>query len=123
MSCRKQKYSGESNISCLEDVPSVARLAARQQLLARWYHAIALAPFAAVLVIDAEFFGYSDSRLWLVLVGATLIWAFAVAVYTFYLTFFLKCPRCGWRFGSGDKCGSCNLPRHRDVSFCIEGPE
>lgn len=113
-------HSEESEISCLDDVPSAARLAARQQLLAKWYHAIALAPFVAVLFIDTEFFGYSDNRLWLVLVGATLVWALAVAVYTFYLIFFLKCPRCSWRFGLGSKCGSCNLPRHRDVVSWLE---
>lgn len=112
--------SKESEISCLDDVPSAARLAARQQLLAKWYHAIALAPFVAVLFIDTEFFGYSDNRLWLVLVGATLVWALAVAVYTFYLIFFLKCPRCSWRFGLGSKCRSCNLPRHRNVVSWLE---
>lgn len=31
---------------------------------------------------------------------------------TFYLLFFLKYPRCGWRFGCGAECGSCKLPRH-----------
>lgn len=115
--CGRQTYSGESEISCLDDIPSVARLAGRQRLLVRWYHAIAIAPFVAVLFIDVEFFEDSDSGRWLVLVGATLIWAFAVAVYTFYLTFFLKCPRCGWRYGSGYKCGSCNLPRHRNITI------
>jgi hypothetical protein len=120
MDCHEQTHSAGDKVSCLDDVAPVARLAAHQQLLAKWYHAIALAPFAAVLFIDIKFFGYSDNRLWLVLIGATLVWAFAVAVYTFYLTFLLKCPRCGWRFGSGEKCGSCNLPRHRDVTSWAE---
>ncbi|MBV9081678.1 MAG: hypothetical protein JOZ62_03310 [Acidobacteriaceae bacterium] len=50
------------------------------------------APFVAVLLIHVKvkFFGYSDNRLWLVLIFATLLWAFAIAVYTFYLTFSLS---------------------------------
>jgi hypothetical protein len=91
-------------------------LAARQQLLAKWYQAIAIAPFVIVVFVGLKFFGDSTNRFLDVLVGATLLWGVAVAVYTFYLFFFLKCPRCGWRFGSSTNCGSCNLPRHGDFT-------
>jgi hypothetical protein len=104
-------------ITCLDDVPSSARQAAYQQFLAKWYTAVGLAPFGIVIFIALKWFADSTSRIWDVLVGATLTWAIAIAAYTFYLLFFLKCPRCECRFGSGGACRSCRLPRHRDKDF------
>jgi hypothetical protein len=105
-------------INSLDDVPSVARLAARQEFLAKWYHPVALAPFAVVVFVAVKFFGDSTSVILDALVGASLAWAIAVAAYTFYLLFWgVKCPQCGWRFGTGVKCGSCNLPRRANNTF------
>jgi len=81
--CHEHTRGAGSEITCLNDVPSVARLAARQQLLAKWYHAIALVPFTIVVFVGVKFFGDSTNRFLDVLVGATLLWAIAVAVYTF----------------------------------------
>ena len=104
----------ETELSCLDEVPSRARQAARQQLLARWFYAIALAPFSVVVFVGLRFFADSRNRLFDALIGLTLAWAMGVAAYTFYMLFFMKCPRCGWRFGSGVACSSCKLPRHSD---------
>jgi hypothetical protein len=104
------------SITCLDDVLVAARLAKRQQFLLQWYKAVALAPFALVVFTGLKFFPNSNSRAFDALVFVTLAWAMAVAGYTFYLLFWLKCPKCKYRFGSGEKCQSCNLPRHRASS-------
>jgi len=93
-----------TNLTCLDDDPSAARLAARQQFLVKWYRAVGLAPFFVAIVITMRFFADSDTRsfggriAW-GLVFASLFWTIAIAAYTFYLQWFLKCPRCQWRFG------------------------
>ena len=41
-------------------------------------------------------------------------WGLLVAVYTLMLmvrVMFIRCPQCGWRFGGGNRCGSCDFPR------------
>jgi hypothetical protein len=106
----------DSGITCLDDFPAVARLAERQQFLIKWYYGVGIAPFFLVVVIGLRFFHDSVSRIFDALVFISLAWAMAVAGYTFYLLFWLKCPRCNWRFGSGEKCNTCKLPRHRDYS-------
>ena len=53
-------------------------------MLAKWYQAIALAPFTIFVFVVVKYFGDSTNRFLDVLVGATLLWAIAVAVYTFY---------------------------------------
>lgn len=93
--------NNEKVLSCLDDDRSSARQAAHQELLARWWYAVALAPFFIVLFVGLKFFAESTSRVFDVLVGASLTWAIGIAAYTFYLICFLECPRCGWRFGSG----------------------
>lgn len=103
---------GEQEIRSLDDVPSAARVAARQRFLNRWYKPVAMAPFAVCLFVALKFF--PDSRSWFLvsLVEATLIWAFGVAAYAFYLLFWFKCARCHSRFGLDERCRSCGLPRH-----------
>ena len=39
-------------MTCIDDVPAVARLAARQQFLNKWYRPVALAPFVLVLIAN-----------------------------------------------------------------------
>jgi hypothetical protein len=101
-------------ITCLDDVPSIARVAERQQSIVKWYRLLAIAPFCVVVFISLKFF--PQSRSWLI-VGpglASLLWAMVVAGYAFYCTFWgVKCPSCGSSFGSlRDRCRSCDLPRH-----------
>lgn len=101
-----------TEITSLDQSPIGSKVAARQEFFATWYRAIALVLFALVLFVVLKIFGGSANRFSLVLVGATLVWTFIVLAYTIYLRFALKCPRCNLRFGSGSKCGWCNLPRH-----------
>jgi len=72
----------------------VARLAGRQRLLAKWYQAIALAPFTLVFVV-LKLFGDSTNRFWDVLVGATLLWASALARVHVLGVLLLKMPPVG----------------------------
>jgi hypothetical protein len=98
--------------SSVDDFPNLARLASRQQFLNKWYKPVALAPFAVVLFVIFKFFPESNSGVLLAGVFASLIWAMFVAGYGFYLIFGLKCPVCAARYGLGQKCRSCDLPRH-----------
>ena len=99
-------------IRSLDDVPSAARVAGRQRFLNRWYKPVAMAPFGVCVFAAVKFF--PDSRSWFLvaLIEATLIWAIGVAAYAFYLLFWFKCPRCHSRFGLGERCRACELPRH-----------
>ena len=99
-------------IFCLQDVPTTARLADRQLLAMRWYHAIGIAPFAILLFVVFKFFPNSTSRIFDSLVFPSLGWAMFIAVYSFYLMFAVRCPACNSRYGSGEQCGSCGLPRY-----------
>jgi hypothetical protein len=103
-------------ITCMDDVPDVARRAAQQQFLKKWYRPLALGPFAVLVFLVFGFFPQSDSRILLALIFLSLFWAIAVAGYTFYLLVAVRCPACKNRFGSGKNCRSCNLPRHSDSS-------
>jgi hypothetical protein len=111
--------SHSAEIGSLDDVPSLARIAARQQFLTRWYKAVALAPFVVVLFVVLTFFPKSTSRIPSVFVFASLVWAMAVVGYSFFLMIAIRCPACGWRFGMSNKCMSCGLPRHRNNASTI----
>jgi hypothetical protein len=111
----------EKDIACMDDVPGIARLAARQQFLAKWYRVLALAPFAAIIFVAYKFFPNSNSWTQVILVFVAIIWGMAVAGYAFYLMFAVRCPVCKSRFGLGEKCRSCGLPRHRGPSSVVEG--
>jgi hypothetical protein len=108
-----------AEIKCLDEVPSLARIAARQQFLTRWYKPVALAPFAVVLFVVLTFFPKSTSRIPILFVFATLAWGMAVVGYSFFLMFAVRCPACSWRFGMSNKCMNCGLPRHCDDSSAI----
>jgi hypothetical protein len=80
---------------------------------AYWY-ALAVGPFFLLIVAIFRYFPNSSSRLLDVLVYVSLAWALSVALYAFVITtrwLFIRCPRCGWRFGPSTRCGSCGLPR------------
>lgn len=105
------------DITSLDDVPSAARLAARQQFLTKWYKAVGMAPFVVLLFITLGIFGDNDSdsfwgRTLTDLTFSSLLWTLFITGYTFYLQFFLRCPRCRWRYGMGEQCNTCGLPRH-----------
>jgi YcxB-like protein len=96
-------------ITCLDDVPVLARMAARQRFFMRWYQALGLAPFFVVGLLSGAF---NDSPVVDVVFVAALAWTFGVIVYTVYLWVSLRCPVCKNRFGIADNCRSCKLPRH-----------
>jgi len=102
----------QSRLQSLDDIPDVARRAERQKFLNRWYKPVAIAPFFVLLVLDEFFFPQSRSPLLLAVAFLTLGWGGAVAAYALFLLLSLRCPRCGARYGLGDKCKHCELPRH-----------
>jgi hypothetical protein len=103
-------------ITCVDDVPAAARLAARQRFFMRWYQAVGLAPLAVVVFVVFGFFPDSNSPILEAVVSAAVIWPLAVVIYTVYLWLALRCPVCKNRFGLADNCRSCNLPRHGNSS-------
>jgi Na+/H+-translocating membrane pyrophosphatase len=103
-------------IACLDESPSVSRVAARQEFLNRWYRPVAIAPFIVVLVVVTAFFPNSHRTIQFGLGAAAMVWAGVVIGYAIYLRFSVRCPVCGWRFGVRDKCSSCGLPRHRNAN-------
>jgi hypothetical protein len=99
-------------ITSLDDLPEAAKLAERQRFLNRWYRPVALAPFVLAVILGVIVFPNSRSPLLLIYTFASLIWATFVAGYAFYLLTSLHCPYCSSRFGLGDQCRACGLPRH-----------
>lgn len=102
-----------TDITCLDDVPEVGRVAARQEFLTRWLKVIAIAPFILVVIIFTFIFPKAESTTQFIFGSLAIIWAGLILGYTISLQFRLRCPVCGWRFGIQDKCRSCGLPRHR----------
>lgn len=120
MTADSQSPGMANEIHSLDEVPSAEKLVARQQFLSKWWHSIAIAPFACDIFLTLGFFANSTNRLFVILLEITLVWAMAVAAYAFYLLVSVKCPRCGQRFGSGDSCRSCGLPKHAGTLSDVE---
>src|ERR1700722_6655144 len=100
---------------CLDESEPFARLGRQMQFLRKYWHVIAIAPFAITIFVLLRFFGNSTNRLLDIPIYLTLGWAGFVVVYSLIIslrTSFIHCPRCGWRFGGGEQCGSCSFPRH-----------
>ena len=113
----QQHFSEPTDLTCLADVPEIARRSLWQQRIAQNYGAIAITPFVLLLCIDFKFFGDSINPIWAYLGELTLIWAMGIAVYTFYVSFWgVKCPKCGHGFGIKDACRSCGLPRYEPTT-------
>src|SRR5438270_10788069 len=105
----------QKEITCLDDVPTVARIAARQEFLKKHYKPVVLIPVFVATFIGCRFFGENSSATFY-LVSASLILGLSALGYHLYLVITLRCPVCGWRFGRGDKCSSCGLRRHAPSS-------
>jgi hypothetical protein len=87
-----------------------------------WYGA-AIAPFGLVLFLGLRYFPNSTSRFLDIPLGLSFAWAMFVAIYCLMLTaraLLIRCPRCGWRFGLGNQCGSCGLPKHTGASGTVK---
>ena len=101
-------------VACLEEWGRYARIATKDRFWKRYYRVLALAPFAVIIFGVLRFFPESTSKVPIYIVGVSLVWAMVVAFYAFSLRLradFIRCPRCGSRFGLGACCNSCGLPR------------
>ena len=104
--------SGQT-ISSLDDVPEIAKIAKRQLFLNRWYRPVAMAPFLLAVILGVGIFrDHSRNPILLAYTFASLMWAIFVAGYAFYLLSSFSCPCCSSRYGLGENCRSCGLPRH-----------
>jgi hypothetical protein len=111
-----------TGLVCLADSQKYKTLdRKRRVLLERWY-ALATVPFFLSIVVGVGVFPrlVPDTAFWAgvaeSLVLGALGWSFIVIFYALFVCiswFLVRCPRCGWRFGLGDNCGSCDLPRTR----------
>src|SRR5690349_18612260 len=100
-------------VSSLDDVPDIAKIANRQLFLNRWYRPVALAPFLVAVILGVGVFrDHSRNPILLAYTFATLLWAMLVAGYAFYLLVSFRCPYCSSRYGLGENCRDCGLPRH-----------
>jgi hypothetical protein len=97
-------------ITCLEDLPSAARLLARQRVLNKYFP---LAGFFVLLPSGWFFRATSGWLHWPVLVIFSIA-LFGPILYPFLLLCFFRCPVCRNRFALLKACPSCGLPTHRD---------
>jgi hypothetical protein len=106
---------GKIQWNCLDESEPFASLTQQKNFWQKYWHVMALGPFAVAVFVVLRFFGDSTSRLVDVPIFLSLAWAGFVAIYSLVLivrTLSIRFPRCGWRFGMADYCGSCSLPRH-----------
>lgn len=91
----------------------------------RYQYSLALIPLFLAIVFGLGVLPrvIPDTAFWAVvaetLIVGSLVWGGIVifsALFVYLRWFLYRCPRCGWRFGPGDCCGSCDLPRRRDIS-------
>ena len=106
-----------TKLKCLEDWGNYWRLNDRRVLLTRyWYVSVAVPIFLGVGIL-LRFFSGSTQTVQNIVFGVIFVWVFLVIAYslTIVLRFlFIRCPRCGSRFGPPNFCGSCGLPRSRN---------
>lgn len=114
--CMQIPTDKTKEITCLDDLPELAKKLLWQQRIFRNYQLIALTPFAVVLFIVLKLFSKSTNHLWNGLVFLTFFWVMIVAFYAFYALFWgVRCPSCASGYGVGGKCRSCGLPRHHQA--------
>jgi hypothetical protein len=103
-----------AQVACLEASEEYAALNRKSLFIKKYGHVMAIGPFFVVICVVFRWFSDSTSKFLLGLIFSTLFWAVAFAcfaVIVFASLLFIRCPRCGWRFGLGDFCSSCGLPR------------
>jgi hypothetical protein len=111
------------SLTCLADSANYKGLDGRRRFLLKYWHALALVPFFLAIVFavgvlprivpDTAFWaGVAETLIVVSLGWSAIVIAYALWVYLRFL--FIRCPRCGWRFGMSDRCGSCGLPRAGD---------
>jgi hypothetical protein len=105
---------------CLHESEPFAHLNRQLVFMRQYWYAFAIAPFAVTIFVLLRFYGTSTNRLLDIPIYVTLGWALLVAFYSLALivrVLFIRCPKCGWLFGGGDKCGSCGFPRQLTSSL------
>ena len=112
-----------TGLSCLADSEKYKTLDDRRRFLLRYWYSLAAVPFFLAIVIGLGAFPrlVPDTAFWAgvaeTLIFGSLGWSFIVIFYALsvYVRWLLiRCSRCGWRFGLGDRCGSCDLPRTKN---------
>ena len=112
-----------TGLSCLADSDNYRRLDDRRRFFVQNQYSLAVAPFFLAIVFGLGILPriVPDTAFWAgvaeTLIVGSLVWAGIVifhALFVYLRWFLYRCPRCGWRFGPGDRCGSCDLPRSRD---------
>ncbi len=111
-----------TGLACLADSENYKRLDGRRRFLLKYGHALALVPFFLAIVIGLGMLPriVPDTAFWAgiaeTLIVGSLGWSLIVILYGLSVVvrwFLIRCPRCGWRFGLGERCGSCDFPRSR----------
>ena len=112
-----------TGLTCLADSADYQRLNGKRIFILKYWHALALVPFFLAIVFGVNVLPrlVPDTAFWAsvaeFLIVGSLIWAGIVLVYSFSVFtcfLFIRCPRCGWRFGLSERCGSCGLARTRN---------
>jgi hypothetical protein len=105
-----------AQLKCLEDWDNYSRLNDRRVFLTKYWYLSVAVPIVVGIGILVRFFNDASWTVQNIMLGVLFAWVFFVIMYslTIALRFlFIRCPSCGWRFGPGDFCGSCGLPRSR----------
>jgi hypothetical protein len=111
-------------LPCLADSANYERLDGRRRFLLKYWHALALVPYFLAILIGLGVLPrfVPDTAFWAgvaeTLIIGSLGWSLIVILYAlsvFVRWFLVRCPRCGWRFGLGERCGSCDLPRSKAI--------
>jgi hypothetical protein len=124
---------GPSNVvgaalPCLEDSESYVALDKRNLFVRKWGRGLALGPFVVALIVDLGVLPRAapDTHFWeefgYAVIWVSLAWTGIVIVYSLSVLLrwlFFRCPRCGWRFGPGEECRSCSLPRSRRAAALL----
>jgi hypothetical protein len=106
-----------TQLKCLEDWDNYSRLNNRRPLLMKYWYVSVAVPIVGGVGILLRLLPDSTPTIQNIVLGVILGWVFLVIAYSMTILlrfFFIRCPRCGWRFGPGDFCGSCSLPRSRN---------
>jgi hypothetical protein len=105
--------------TCLEEWDKYERIVIKDRFWIRYGRALALTPFTIVVMLVLRYFSESASKVLDYIIYASLLWAIIVVLHALSMrirTDFIRCPRCGQRFGLGDYCSSCGLPRAAKTS-------
>jgi hypothetical protein len=105
--------SAPARFSCLDDDHGIGSRAVHQEFLSNYYPALIMLPISAAISIGCCGLLAANTRIPAWVVYGLLVWGFGLMAYHFILTWTLRCPNCGWRFGMESSCTTCALPRHK----------